>query len=195
MSIPATDTKSEFDSAKSIADTLRPYDKNKQEQILRWVAESMGLSTTTQQQRQLSIPPLDPKPGREVGSAGSPGTANLDIRSFVAEKQPKSDNQFAAVVAYFYRFVAPEPERKNNITAEILQDATRLADRNRFPRPDATLNNATTQGYLDRSGRGEFTINTVGENLVAMTLPGSNGNAKAERRRKKLNKKKSVASK
>ena len=33
-------------------------------------------------------------------------------------------------------------------------------------------NNAKGAGYLDCTSRGEFTINSVGENLVAMTLPG-----------------------
>ena len=35
-----------------------------------------------------------------------------------------------------------------------------------------TLNNAKNQGYLDSAERGAFQINSVGENLVAMTLPG-----------------------
>jgi hypothetical protein len=33
------------------------------------------------------------------------------------------------------------------------------------------LNNAHAKGLLDRNARGRFSINSVGENLVGMTLP------------------------
>ena len=78
---------------------------------------------------------------------------------------------FAAVVAYYHRFHAPEGERKTTINAEDLQDACRKADRERLTRQGQTLINAYHAGLLDRSGRGEFGINSVGENLVAMALP------------------------
>ena len=87
-------------------------------------------------------------------------------------KKPKSDVQFAAVVAYYYRFDASPENRKETIDARALQDAARLAGRRRPPKPLMTLNNAKNLGYLDAPARGQFQINTVGENLVAMTLPG-----------------------
>jgi hypothetical protein len=104
-----------------------------------------------------------------------------DIKSFVDSKRPKSDVQFAAVVAYYYRFEAPVESRKDSVDAQALQEAARLAGRRRPPKPLATLNNAKNLGYLDSSERGQFRINSVGENLVAMTLPGG----QAERTRDK----------
>lgn len=94
------------------------------------------------------------------------------MKSFIAEKGPRSDNQFAAAVAYYWRFEAPEGSRKNRITAADLQDACRLAQRSRLGRPRQTLVNAAGMGYLDRVAQGEYSLNTVGENLVAVTLPG-----------------------
>jgi hypothetical protein len=106
-----------------------------------------------------------------------------DIKSFIATKNPKSDVQYAAVVAYYYRFEAQESDRKESITSEVLQQSTRLAGRKRLEKPIMTLNNAKNLGYLDSAARGEFRINTVGENLVAMTLPGQEANATAAARR------------
>jgi hypothetical protein len=40
------------------------------------------------------------------------------------------------------------------------------------PHPEMTLNNAYMAGLLDRPEKGQYTINSVGENLVTMTLPG-----------------------
>jgi hypothetical protein len=91
----------------------------------------------------------------------------------VNAKNPSSDVRFAATVAYFYRFEAPPDQRRNDIDPAILQDACRLAGRKRLKQPRITLNNAKKLGLLDSgSEKGRFTINTVGENLVAMTLPG-----------------------
>lgn len=101
-----------------------------------------------------------------------PGARRNDIKSFVAEKSPKNDVQFAAVAAYFYRFEASDAERKEVIGAQDLQTAGRQARGYGFNKPLVTLNNAVALGYFDRGGRGEFKLNAVGENLVAMTLPG-----------------------
>src|SRR6266487_5546433 len=101
-----------------------------------------------------------------------PGRA-IDIKQFTDSKAPKSDQQFAAVVAHYYRFDAPPEERRETINVQVLADAARRAGRKRPGR--LTLNNAKNQGYFDSVGRGEFKLNTVGENLVAITLPGNTG--------------------
>jgi hypothetical protein len=112
----------------------------------------------------------------------------------VATKNPKSDVQFVATVAYYYRFEAPEAERKDDITADDLQEAARKVNRDRFTRPAQTLRNAHTLGYLDKGGeKGTYQLNTVGENLVSMTLPangttktrGGRGKGKAKKKKKK----------
>ena len=91
----------------------------------------------------------------------------------------------AAVVAYYHRFEAPPAERKDAINKDDLQEAMRLAGRPRFKDPAKTLNNAHILGLLDKgSEKGTYTLNSVGENLVAMTLPGG-GNSPARPRRAK----------
>jgi hypothetical protein len=190
------DAKNEFDVAKNVSDLLGGLKKEQQQRVLRWVAESLDLDElkTADHHLRHEAPSIgrtnpaaagsDPKPSRpEHGPA-------TDIKSFVASKNPKSDVQYAAVVAYFYRFEAPEAHRKDTITSEILQESTRLTGRKRLDKPSTTINNAKNLGYLDSPSRGEFRINTVGENLVAMTLPGQEGRsspapARAGRKAKK----------
>jgi hypothetical protein len=101
----------------------------------------------------------------------------------VEKKIPSSDTQFAATVAYYYRFEAPAHLRKESITSEELQEACRQVGRDRLPKPAQTLVNAHHQGLLDRGERGAYIINTVGENLVAMALP-SEGKVRAPTRAK-----------
>lgn len=161
------DSANVFDAAKKIVETLKDLPKPQQEQALRFASEALGLSPLVHAQ----MPPQPP-----VQPPAAPGSAiplhSNDIRQFTALKAPKSDQQFAAVVAFFYQFEAPSDQRKDAISAKDLTDAARLAGRTRPKRPVVTLNNAKQAGYLDATERGKFRISTVGENLVAVTLPG-----------------------
>jgi hypothetical protein len=108
------------------------------------------------------IPPAEPAATLPATTGGA-----TDIKTFIAGKKPRNDVQYAAAVAYYYRFQAPPAEKKEVINKEDLQEATRKSGRGRFHDPLQTLNNAHTLGLLDRGPeKGTFVINTVGENLV-----------------------------
>ncbi len=157
-----TKPQDDLDAVRAIAAALEGFDAPSQERILRWARERVGLGSVG--------PPTPPAPGAPAQTQGAPLVAK-DIKSFVDAKGPKTDNQFAAVVAYYYRFEAPPAEQKTSITATDLQDATRKAGRARLKKPIDTLHNAHKKGLLDKAGTGAFSVNTVGENLVAMILP------------------------
>lgn len=159
----------DFEIASAVASLLKDLEKEKQTRILRWVAESIGVVIAADARTSEDVKLRDSGAGLNLNS---PPGSSTDIKSFVALKDPKSDNQFAATVAYYYRFEAPANLRSDSISSEALQEATRLAGRNRLGDPGKTLRNAKDQGYLDLAERGSYKINTVGENLVAMTLPG-----------------------
>ncbi|MCS3726976.1 hypothetical protein [Bradyrhizobium betae] len=169
----------EFDAAKIIAETLAGLDRPQQERALRFASEALGLKA----------PEASAPAGRQaehlasVENVREPARA-LDIKQFTEAKAPQSDQQFAAVTAYYYQFEAPAHARRESIDAELLSEAARLATRKRPSR--YALNNAKNAGYLDSAGHGEFRLNTVGENLVAITLPGKAATAgqKAGRQRR-----------
>ncbi len=184
-----TEPSDDFEAAKSVFEKLKELPRERQERVLRWVAEGLGLSNPAALGQHV-LPPALGHP--EPPSAPALQTAT-DIKSFVAAKKPRSDQQFATVVAYYYRFDAPPAQRRDTINTEVVQEATRLSGRERLTDPTSTLNNARNQGYLDRAERGEFAINTVGENLVAMTLPGDGASpVKKKKQRAKRSVKKSV---
>jgi hypothetical protein len=161
-----TTTPDEFDAVRTIVNTLESFGPDDQNRILRWAAEKLGLS---QPPKSAGHQTPDPTLGRQADlPRPSPGAIN--IKSFVASKKPKSDSQFAAVVAYYHRFEAPE--KKDSITKADLLDACRQANYQRPPAPGQTLRNAVNAGLLDKAERGAFSVNSVGENLVAVTLPG-----------------------
>jgi hypothetical protein len=160
-----TTTPDEFDAVRTIVNTLEAFGADDQNRILRWAAEKLGL-IQPQRATSQSTAALPSTPPSETPKA--PGAT--DIKSFVASKKPKNDSQFVAVVAYYYRFEAPD--KKDSINKADLLDACRKVNYPRPPAPGQTLRNAVNAGLLDKADRGEFTINSVGENLVAVTLPG-----------------------
>jgi hypothetical protein len=179
----------DFDAVRAVVEAIKDFQPDEQQRIFRWAAEKLGLPQ-----------PFGPavhaaQPVGKAADVGAPGSlaalptssaAATDIKTFIATKNPNKDVQFAATVAFYYRFEAPLAERKDAIDKDDLQEATRKAGRQRFRDPLNTLNNAHQLGLLDRgSEKGTFTINSVGENLVAMTLPGNGPtNSKTQVRRR-----------
>ena len=168
-----TKTPDDLEAVRNIVAALAPFKKDDQERIIRWAREKTGLSIAPADTARIAAPAA---PGLAAivapkTDAVAPQPSSANIKQFVESKSPKSDLHFAAVVAYFHRFNAPEAERKNVVTPEDLQEACRKADRERLKNPGQTLINAFHAGLLDREARGEFGINAVGENLVAMALP------------------------
>ena len=181
----------DLEAVRTIAAALSGFSPEEQERILRWVREKIGLAPAARTLLETRIPqspsPVTPARHPELPASPQAPASGKDLKTFVTDKNPRSDVQFAATVAYFHRFEALPEQRRNEIDAAVLQDACRLAGRARLKNPLKTLNNAKSLGVLDSgSEKGRFTINTVGENLVAMTLPGqADGSAKGKSKKPK----------
>jgi len=180
----------DLDAVKQIVVALTPFSPEEQERILRWSREKIGLALApTTLAPAVAVAPTPPS------ATGTLPVRGMDIKSFVAQKQPNSDNQFAAVTAYYYAFEAADHERKQAINAEDLLEACRKAGRARPGNAGQTLRNAAFAGLLDKADRGAYKINSVGENLVAMTLPGGNTATATKKARKKTSPKSTLKKK
>ena len=167
-----------IDAVKTIVETLRQQDQNDWTKIINATFELLGKPGAYDPTRTVTGVNTPPPP---------PNSPN-DIKSFIEKKLPKSEIQFAAAVAYYYRFEAPEAQKKASITKEDLIEATRLANRTRLKKPAQTLVNALGAGILNRAESGSYSINSVGENLVAMTMPSTSGQGRIDRKKPKKRK-------
>ena len=179
----------DLEAIKTLVDTLTPFDPQDQQRIVRWACEKLGIPsivagpTPTAPAQTLTADSGEETPA--IQAVPQP-TTQSDIRSFVNSKNPTNDMQFAAAVAYYFAFEAPEARRKKSISPDDLQDACRHLGRERLQNPGQTLRNACYNGLLDKAAdRGTFKINTVGENLVAVTLPGDKPSLSKKKRRSK----------
>ncbi len=185
--------KDDLEAVRLVADALEGFETKDQERIIRWAREKLGLAVAPAGSSPSSAPP-SPAGSTAGPASGSLSSAPKDLKTFVAEKKPKNDVQFAATVAYYYRFVAPTDQQKSEVTKTDLQDACRLVGHERFTHPGQTLRNAHTLGLLNRgSESGSFAINSVGENLVDVTLPdGGKGVSRTKAKKKRKRKRKSA---
>ena len=189
----------DLDAVKILVETLGKFNELEISRIIRWSCERLGIQnvssfnkTSGDNQNFNSTQTIHEENQNSSVKKDRP----LDIKSFVNSKKPASDSQFVAVVAYYFKFEAPENQKKDFIVSEDLNEAARLADRNRFSKPAATLNNVYSKsGFLDRIESGKYVLNTVGENLVAMVLPGGDGGKVSDKISRKKRAKKIKVSK
>jgi hypothetical protein len=173
MTAPVAGTdKSPLDAAQKIVSELTGMTSDHQSLALKFAMETLGLHLPV---GLTAASAATAHPQQIPAAAPAVTDHSSNIRSFTEMKAPKSDQQFTAVVAYFYQFESKPDERKETIDAEVMKEAARLAGRAQVERWNMTLTNAKNAGYLDAAGNGKFKLSSVGENLVAITLPGNGG--------------------
>ncbi len=135
----------DLEAVRTLVQTLEKFDSEDQKRIIRWSQEKLGISEVSTHS-QIIPPVTGTQIMPQVTTNGIPSGQPTDIKAFVAAKDPRSENQFAATIAYYYRFEAPEIERKESIKSEDLLEACRKSGRTRLNNPGQTLRNAHFTG-------------------------------------------------
>ncbi|HEX5105128.1 MAG TPA: hypothetical protein VFV87_15015 [Pirellulaceae bacterium] len=189
----SSSTASPLEAAQKIVAILDGMTNEHRLLAVKFALETLGLQAPT---AQVHEPQALQHPPQSVQAAATPPLRRMDIKTFTNMKAPKTDTQFTAVVAYFYQIESPEDQRKESINIETMKEAARLVGgRRQPPNWKFTLQNARNAGYLEAAGDGNYRLTPVGENLVAITLPGNavagggNGAGKKKKSSKKAGKK------
>lgn len=166
----------EFEAITAIVGALTPLNEEARLRVLDYSLRRLGLKAVGQ-----TAAPLPPA----TTPATPDSTATMhDIRSLTDDKKPKSAIEMAALVGFYLAHLAPEPDRKTDITAA---DITKYFHDANFPlpgTPSMTLVHAKNAGYFDAgSSKGSYKLNPVGHNLVAHRLPASTSAASGARAR------------
>jgi hypothetical protein len=182
----------ELRAIQQVIAALSDLDSEARARVINYVFQRLGISSSgaslnTESSRVRPAPVVD-----QIEPALRAGRRQTDIRTFGAEKSPRSANERVAVVGYYLSELASADERKSEISAA---DITKYFKQAGFPLPKAarmTLVNAKNAGYLDAGAeRGGYKLNPVGHNLVAHTLPAGSARVakpvrgRGDRKRKK----------
>jgi hypothetical protein len=154
----------ELEAIGAIISLLEPLNEEERSRVLEYVLKRLEMA---------ALRPTIAEPQQTVAVIPSTHQLMPDIRTLTAEKQPRSSNEMAALVAYYITELAPEPDRSTTVNADIIRKYFKMAA---FPLPSALRNvlpNAAAAGYMENVGRGEYRLNPVGYNLVVHRLPRS----------------------
>jgi hypothetical protein len=185
----ATEDK-ELAAIKAVLDALTPLKPDARSNVIDYVFRRLGITLPAPASSNKSTaPPADPV---TVVAQPHHSGAQVDLRSLTNEKDPKTDTQMVAVLAYYLANLAPAGERRDHILPD---DIKRYFPSANFELPTGlpsqTLVNAKNAGYLDALGGGQYRLNPVGHNLVTHKLPRGEGSTSSRApRRKKAAKKK-----
>ncbi len=91
----------------------------------------------------------------------------------------------AALVAYYVSELAPEADRKKEITKPDIERYFKAAGFNLPADASFTLVNAKNAGYLESAGPGKYKLNPVGYNLVVHRMGNRDGERKGDGRGQK----------
>jgi hypothetical protein len=165
-----TDTKLTLGQAiDAIVGVLEKLDAKSRDTALTAACAHLGISsvappnTVAEQQNQASHSSLD--------SMASVSRGIVDIRTLKTQKQPKSAQQMACLVAYYLQEVAPSSDRKATITADDIEKYFKQAGYKLPTKIRQVLSDGKLLGYFDPVARGEYKLNAVGYNLVAHSMP------------------------
>ncbi len=156
----------ELEALTSVLTALTPLEQNARSRVLDYAVRRFGVPNAPVQSGGPAVTPNIP------GAPPAAPAAVTDIRSLTDQKKPKSAIEMAAVVAYYLAYLAPEGEKKAELSAS---DITKYFHHANFRLPGKaamTLVHAKNAGYIDAgSKRGSYKLNPVGYNLVAHRLP------------------------
>ena len=152
-----------------IIEALETLNPSERETAINAACTHLEVKIVGGQKASLFDTTSDPQPPNNPAAGG---IKQMDIRTLKEQKSPKTAAQMACLVAYYLQEFAPSTERKETVSAG---DLTKYFKQASFPLPariTQLLPDCRAAGYFDSAtGKGEYSLNAVGYNLVAHTLP------------------------
>jgi hypothetical protein len=174
-------------------DALEPLDAGARLNAITFVLKQLNILISEQQSTGVVAEGAQTHAPATHASSKPPAGAPpvVDIRTLKEEKNPRSANEMAALVAYYLQYAAPKAEQKQTID---VADIKKYFDQAKFEMPKnqkQTLVNSKNAGYLDSAARKNYKLNAVGYNLVVHRLPQSAEKRGTRKRAKRGARKKS----
>lgn len=156
-----------------IVAALEALDESARATAVRAACEHLGMSAPVHGSNSGAVfaSGIEALEGDQLVVATPPTYPITDIRTLKDQKQPASADEMACVVAYYLESLAPQTERKKEISSKDLDKYFKQSGYRLPKRMPQVLVNARASGYFDSAGHGKYKLNPVGHNLVAHNLP------------------------
>ena len=168
-----------MDAAFNALSSLKPEEKRR---VLTWLWEKLEVGGA--QPVGLQLPAAPPVPGVNLSPAAPSG--NLTAKSFLAQKDPKTDAERITCLAYYLTHYKATLRFKTKALAAANIEAAQP----KFSNPAVAVMNAAGSKYLSAAGGGDKQITVLGEKLVDALPDREKVNTLRKPRRRKPAKKK-----
>ncbi len=180
-------TTDEPDVLRVVIDALKQVDLEGCERILRYVSDYFGLDVSNgprpAARRESTIVNISTN-DREPTFADRP---SLSPKDFLHEKQPRTDIERVACLAYYLSNYNDTPHFKTIDISELNREAAQP----KFSNPAFAASNATKSGLLVAAGKGKKQISAIGERFVDALPDHEDAKAVLGRMRQRRSRKKS----
>jgi hypothetical protein len=178
------DIDKEVNAIKAVLTALEPLKPEVRSSVLGYVIRRFHVSVESEQDAEGQFGASISAPVRDMEVGGEQQSPPTHIKELKERKKPRSAIEMAALVAYYLANLAPQKDRKDQLTTRDIDTYFKIAD---FPLPkktEFTLPNAKGAGYLDAVGRGQYKLNAVGHNLVVHSMPRGEGRTSSKKARR-----------
>jgi hypothetical protein len=174
-----------MEAAFEALSSLKPEEKKR---VLLWLWEKLEVAGPAPAATQSSASPVTPS--AVIANAGIPAVsgATPTAKSFLAQKEPKTDAERITCLAYYLTHYKATPRFKT----KELQALNVEAAQPKFSNPAVAVMNAAGSKYLSPAGGGDKQITVLGEKLIDALPDREKVKGLRAKRRRKATRKKST---
>jgi hypothetical protein len=167
-----------MDAAFNALSSLKPDEKRR---VLTWLWEKLEVGGAAPGATQVAAN----APGVNTTTAGTTPPGSPTAKSFLAQKDPKTNAERITCLAYYLTHYKATPRFKTKQLVAANVDAAQP----KFSNPAVAVMNAAGSKYLSAAGGGDKQITVLGEKLVDALPDREKVNALRKPRRRKSKKK------
>jgi hypothetical protein len=157
---PEPDARAEFDALQAVITALQPLDPEARARLVGAAVTFLQIGSAKQASR-VGAPDVE-----HLESASRYPSFSTDLsrspKDFLLDKQPRSDVERIAVLAYYLTYYRETPHFKTLDLSKLNTEAAQP----KFSNAANSANNAVKQGYLVASSKGQRQLSAAGEQFV-----------------------------
>jgi hypothetical protein len=161
--LPESDARAELASLQTIIEALQGFDTEARRRIFDTVATFLQIYSSSPASTLEATAPDRVAPSRATPYPAFSSDSTLSPKDFLFEKQPRTDVERIAALAYYLAHFRDTPQFKTLDLSKLNTEAAQP----KFSNAASSANNAVKRGYLVPTTKGQRQLSAAGERFVA----------------------------